>query len=91
MNRFKAAMYRMFEVACDYPGSDDNFARIFLNYCRRAGSSGLLNKLEFTEEFYQSEEADLVLEFYQDFFRAVMNLLGGEYEVKKRMIIYELK
>lgn len=74
-------MHRMFEVACDYPGSDAGFAVVFLNYCKLVGDLSPLDKINFAPEFYETEDADLVFEFYQDFFRAFHKHLEEDFPV----------
>lgn len=81
MIRFSEAMEKMYEMACDYPELDNNLALIFLNYCAQWEKQAPFNRIIFSPGFFEKEEAEFILEFYQDFLKAVLRNLEENYRV----------
>lgn len=74
-------MFKMYEIACDYPGVDNYFSILLLNHCKKTGDATPLSRISFSKDFYEGEECDYVLEFYHDFFRALLKNLEEEFAV----------
>ncbi len=90
--RLRKTLDKMYEIACDFPGLDDHCAVILLEYIKRVGSAAPLKNIEFSEAFYQSEEGEFILEFYQDTYRAIVKHLEGDYkDVKDKVTEADLQ
>ena len=91
-HRLTRTLDKMYEIACDYPGLEDHFAVILLEYVKRVGSAAPLKNFEFSEAFYQSEEGEFILEFYQDTYRAIVKHLEEDYkDLKDKVTESDLK
>jgi len=83
---------KMYEISCDYPGLDNHFAVLLLEYCKRVGTAAPLRGFDFSEAFYQNEESEFILEFYQDTYRAIVKNLEEEYkDLKDKVTEADLK
>ena len=71
----------MSEIVCDYPELHRYLATIFLDYCQFTGDLSPLDKISFSDEFYQSQDADLVFIFYQDFCEIFYEMLEHSFPV----------
>jgi len=88
----RRTMDKMYEIACDYPGLDNHFAVLLLESCKRLGSGAPLRGFDFSEAFYQNEESDFILEFYQDTHRAIVKNLEEDYkDLKDKVTEDDLK
>jgi len=71
----------MYDIFCDAPNLDKYCAVILLDLCKKKESGEPFNKINFTKEFYDNEESEFILEFYHDFFRAILDYLDKDYAV----------
>lgn len=71
----------MYNIFCDSPNLDKYCAEIMLRLCRRTETGEPFKKINFSEEFYDNEESEYILEFYHDFYRSILEYLEKEYSV----------
>jgi len=69
----------MFDVFCDSSNLDNHCAIIFLEYCMKTRSGESVKKFNFSNEFYEREDAELILKFYQKFYKAILDNLKKDY------------
>jgi len=86
---FQEALNKMYDVFCDSPNLDKNCAVIMLDLCKKTGNGEPFKKINFTQEFYDNEESEYILEFYHEFFKAILDYLNKDYADLKEKITEE--
>jgi len=77
---------KLYEIACDFPGIERHFAIVLLDYCQKTDSREAIDGMAFDEEFYGNEEAEFILEFYQEMLRQIKKALDEE-DYKVRIVL----
>jgi hypothetical protein len=73
----------MVEIACDFPNAADSFAVLVLEFLGQNPQKLQLSSIHIPEQYCEGEDAEFMLEFYQDFLKKLVDkLASSDYSVK---------
>ncbi len=75
-------MSKMVEISCDFPNAAESFAILVLEFARENDGKLQFANIHIPQEYCEGEDAEFMLEFYQDFFKRFIKKLESNYAVK---------
>jgi len=76
-------MSKMVEIGCDFPNAAESFAVLVLEFTKQYPGKVQLSNIHIPEEYCEGEDAEFMLEFYQDFLKKLIKKLETNYSVIK--------